>query len=98
MGFYSSATLIKDAQRHGVKTLPVCLRESAWQCVIAEEEAAPSAGAPPPVRLGFCVVRGLSEAHGRALLAGRPFASLDDLKRARRWTKTSCERSRRSAR
>ena len=33
MGFYSSATLIKDGQRHGVKFLPVCvMRRSDWDC------------------------------------------------------------------
>jgi len=34
MGFYSSATLIKDGQRHGAKFLPVCVMQSDWDCVI----------------------------------------------------------------
>ena len=34
MGFYSSATLIKDGQRHGVKFLPVCVMQSNWDCII----------------------------------------------------------------
>jgi error-prone DNA polymerase len=34
MGFYSSATLIKDGQRHGVKFLPVCVMQSEWDCTI----------------------------------------------------------------
>jgi error-prone DNA polymerase len=34
MGFYSSATLIKDGQRHGLKFLPVCVMQSEWDCTI----------------------------------------------------------------
>jgi len=34
MGFYSSATLIKDGQRHGVKFRPVCVAYSEWNCTI----------------------------------------------------------------
>ncbi|MGZ5003364.1 MAG: DNA polymerase III subunit alpha, partial [Chthoniobacterales bacterium] len=30
MGFYSSATLVKDATRHGVKILPICVTQSDW--------------------------------------------------------------------
>jgi error-prone DNA polymerase len=74
MGFYSADTLIKDAKRHGVKTRPVCLERSEWFCTIEEN------GVSSAIRLGFCIVRGLSEAHARALLAARPFSSLDDLK------------------
>ena len=32
MGFYHPATLIKDAQRHGVKVLPVDVNSSGWNC------------------------------------------------------------------
>src|SRR5437016_7066189 len=32
MGFYHPATLIKDAQRHGVKVLPVDVNYSGWNC------------------------------------------------------------------
>src|SRR5215216_1231296 len=38
MGFYSSATLIKDGQRHGVKFLPVCAMQSDWDCTIESVE------------------------------------------------------------
>lgn len=34
MGFYSSATLIKDAQRRGVHFKPVCVVRSDWNCTI----------------------------------------------------------------
>src|SRR6185436_16214950 len=41
MGFYSSATLIKDGQRHGVKFLPVCVMKSDGVCTIENQKANP---------------------------------------------------------
>src|SRR5437588_369148 len=75
MGFYTPATIVKDAQRHGTRILPVCARESAWLCTVVSDGA---------VRLGFCVVNGLRKEHGEALVAEREraaFESLDDFKR-----------------
>ncbi|HEU5124352.1 MAG TPA: error-prone DNA polymerase [Verrucomicrobiae bacterium] len=37
MGFYSSASLVKDGQRHGVKFRPVCVMTSEWDCTIEEK-------------------------------------------------------------
>lgn len=72
MGFYHPATLVKDAQRHGVRALPVCVHRSGAQCE-------PLTVQPPALRLGLNYVRGLrAEAAGR-LLAMRPFASIGDL-------------------
>jgi error-prone DNA polymerase len=34
MGFYSPAVLIKDAQRHGLRVLPVDVMESDWDCTV----------------------------------------------------------------
>jgi error-prone DNA polymerase len=36
MGFYSPATLVKDAQRHGLKLLPVDVTRSEWKCTLEE--------------------------------------------------------------
>ena len=41
MGFYQPFTIIKDAQRHGLKVLPVDITRSDWLCTI--ETAAPEA-------------------------------------------------------
>ena len=41
MGFYSSDTLIKDARRHGVKTKPVDVMWSEWDCVIEDHDTFP---------------------------------------------------------
>ena len=75
MGFYTPATIVKDAQRHGTRILPVCARESNWVCTVLSDDT---------VRLGFCIVNGMRKEHGEALVAERerePFTSLDDFKR-----------------
>ena len=70
MGFYSSVTLIKDAQRRGVKFRPVCVQESQWSCVIESDGA---------IRLGLCMVKGLQRERAERLIAARPFGALGDL-------------------
>jgi error-prone DNA polymerase len=34
MGFYRPATLVKDAQRHGLKLLPIDVMKSEWKCTL----------------------------------------------------------------
>src|SRR6201998_545568 len=36
MGFYSPATITKDAQRHGLKMLPVDVMRSEWNCTLED--------------------------------------------------------------
>jgi error-prone DNA polymerase len=45
MGFYHPATLVKDAQRHGLKVLPIDVTKSDWLCTLES-----SCGADTPVR------------------------------------------------
>lgn len=74
MGFYSAATLVKDAKRHGVQIRPVCLVRSNWECLIEADGS---------IRLGLRQVQGLQAGHAEKLLvarARRPFESLEDLK------------------
>jgi error-prone DNA polymerase len=74
MGFYTPATIVKDAQRHGTRMLPVCARESNWVCTVISHDT---------VRLGFCVVNGMRKEHGEQLIAEREraaFASLEDFR------------------
>jgi error-prone DNA polymerase len=75
MGFYTPATIVADAQRHGVRVQPVCVRESDWRCTVVSEDT---------VRLGFCVVNGLRKEPGERLVAEREraaFRSLNDFKK-----------------
>jgi error-prone DNA polymerase len=52
MGFYSPATIVKDAQRHGLKLLPVDVTKSEWDCklesVPSTQYRVPSAESPVP--------------------------------------------------
>ncbi len=81
MGFYSPATIVEDARRHGVETLPTDVTRSQWHCTL-EPAAAPRRFA---VRMGLRYVRSLSESkHWKPLEQARlerPFDSLKDLMR-----------------
>jgi error-prone DNA polymerase len=48
MGFYQPFTLIKDAQRHGLKVLPIDITRSDWLCTIEREEAMETRGNGAP--------------------------------------------------
>jgi len=37
MGFYHPATIVKDAQRHGVRVLPIDVMRSGWRCTLERE-------------------------------------------------------------
>jgi error-prone DNA polymerase len=72
MGFYHPATIVKDAQRHGTRVLPIDVARSGWKCRWE------SGG----VRLGLRFVKALREATGNRIeeeQARSPFADLDDL-------------------
>jgi error-prone DNA polymerase len=72
MGFYSPATLIRDAKSHGVQVRPVCVGRSRWECVIEADGS---------LRLGFMQVQGLHRESAGRILAEReaqPFVSLTD--------------------
>jgi error-prone DNA polymerase len=48
MGFYQPFTLVKDAQRHGLKVRPVDVTRSDWLCTIEEEEESPKSKVQSP--------------------------------------------------
>jgi error-prone DNA polymerase len=75
MGFYHPSTIVKDAQRHGLKVRPVDVMHSGWQCEIEPGLE---------LRLGFCYVRGLRREAAEALVRERgraAFRGMDDLVR-----------------
>ena len=77
MGFYHPATIVRDAQRHGLSLLPIDVTRSAWDCTVEDDPAG-----PPAVRLGLRYVKGLRERGGRAIVAARDaraFHSVGDL-------------------
>ena len=74
MGFYSPATLVKDAKRRGVQVRPVCVQRSNWECVLEPDDS---------IRLGLLQIQGLRREPALAMLAERaqrPFASMEDFK------------------
>jgi error-prone DNA polymerase len=46
MGFYHPSTLVKDAQRHGLKVRPIDVLRSKWECTIEEVATNSATGAP----------------------------------------------------
>ncbi|TWT42126.1 Error-prone DNA polymerase [Phycisphaerae bacterium RAS1] len=87
MGFYTPGQLIRDAIAHGVRVLPVDVNASEWNCVLkgqgtgnreqGTESDSRSAGScslfpvPCSLRLGFRLVRGLSETKMRGIVEAR---------------------------
>ncbi len=60
MGFYHPATLVKDAQRRGVRFHPIDVQQSDWPCRVEEDGG---------IRLGFQYVSGLRKDMGQAMAA-----------------------------
>ncbi|CAB4722032.1 unannotated protein [freshwater metagenome] len=85
MGFWSPHSLVQDARRHGVVTLQPCVNASRALATLEPHNA--SQGGPDPskqglgVRLALSSVRGVSHAVARAIEAGQPFATAEDLVR-----------------
>jgi error-prone DNA polymerase len=75
MGFYTPATLIQDAKRHGIRVRAVDVARSDWICVVESEHS---------IQLGLIMVNGVSRAHAEAMLKERgrcSFADLGDFRR-----------------
>jgi len=78
MGFYSPATLVKDAQRHGLKVKPIDVTCSDWDCSLEESEG------KMMMRVGLRYVRGLQQIAGESLVHAREkrqFHSIEELAR-----------------
>jgi error-prone DNA polymerase len=69
MGFYHPATLVKDAQRHGVEVFPIDVNHSGWMCRWEKYG----------VRMGLRFIKGLREASAKRIEAAAPFTSTEDL-------------------
>ncbi|MCG6969775.1 MAG: error-prone DNA polymerase [Gammaproteobacteria bacterium] len=76
MGFYAPAQLVRDAQRHGVKVLPVDVNRSEHDCTLEYIESAEAALA---LRLGLRMVKGLSEPGIAALCDARRHQAFSDV-------------------
>jgi error-prone DNA polymerase len=75
MGFYAPAQITQDLRRNGLAVLPVDVTASDWHCTL--ERTAQGAG--PALRLGLCLVRGLSEAEAERIVQARAQGAFDDV-------------------
>jgi error-prone DNA polymerase len=83
MGFYSPASIVRDAQKArygqlGVEVRPVRVEQSDWHCTLE-----PAAGGKPALRLGFRLLRGMGQASAEKIVAARReratrFGSIDE--------------------
>ncbi len=79
MGFYSPATIVEDAKRHGVDVLPVDVQHSEWDCTLVRRDGGLA------VRMGLRQVKGLGELQkARLLAAPGPYEDLADFARRTR--------------
>jgi error-prone DNA polymerase len=78
MGFYSSAVLVKDAQRHGLRVKAIDVQTSDWPCTVEHE-----ADGTLSLRMGLGYVKRLRRRSAEALTESRsqygPFRSTEDL-------------------
>jgi len=77
MGFYQPATLIKDAQRHGLQFKPIDVTCSEWDCTLEEGPQGLR------VRIGLRYVKTLRKETALEIVEqrnARPLASIEDLK------------------
>lgn len=80
MGFYSPSQLIQDAKRHNITVLPICINNSHWEHDVEIVDGKQA------LRLGFCLIKGVSEHSTSLAIQSRkntPFQSLDDIKQRR---------------
>ncbi len=77
LGFYSAATLVKDAQRHGLHFRSLDINRSDYIFTVEDVEG------EKQIRLGLKFVRGLREEIGRKIVLerSRPYTSVADLVR-----------------
>ncbi len=61
MGFYHPATIVKDAQRHGLKALPVDVMKSDWKCKLEKTAVGPRSPGSGEEKI---VVRPFVSGHG----------------------------------
>ena len=82
MGFYSPATLVKDAQRRGVRFTGIDVQHSDWLCRVDRDGS---------VRLGLRYVSGLREVVGKSIEAARPASHLSHLSHPPVCPKCGCD-------
>ncbi len=70
MGFYSVATIVQDARRHGVDVRPVDILQSDWDCTLEPAESADDRYSLA-LRMGMRFVKGMARDDVAALIRAR---------------------------
>ncbi|MFM0166861.1 error-prone DNA polymerase [Paraburkholderia sediminicola] len=76
MGFYSPSQLVQDAQRHGVKVLPVDVTVSGWDSALVKLVDI----GRPAVRLGLSLLRGMKDGAAERIENARAVRSFESVK------------------
>ncbi|NPT41029.1 DNA polymerase III subunit alpha [Paraburkholderia sp. 1N] len=76
MGFYSPSQLVQDAQRHGVKVLPVDVTVSGWDSALVKLVDIER----PAVRLGLSLLRGMKDGAAERIENARAVRSFESVK------------------
>lgn len=84
MGFYSPSQLVQDARRHHIHIAPIDVNRSDWDHSL---EKSPHHQDQPTLRLGYRLIKGMSQSVGQRISASRrsptgtqqPFVHLQDL-------------------
>ena len=84
MGFYSPATLVKDAQRHGLKVKPIDVTVSDWACALEEEPKSFTTEARRAQRISDPILKGhaFRRAETISSLSNEPGSASDRCNRA----------------
>jgi len=81
MGFYSAATIVDDAKRHGVEVRPVDVAHSRWDCTLEEKVEGKGSDPSFTIRMGLRYVKGLSKKAWERIESARSersFASVEE--------------------
>ena len=80
MGFYAPAQIVSDFRDHGGEARKVDINHSDWHSRLEERPQTAPPGPGHALRLGFRLIKGMSEEDAKAIVEARgdSFASLDD--------------------
>ncbi|MEP7070313.1 MAG: OB-fold nucleic acid binding domain-containing protein, partial [Usitatibacter sp.] len=80
LGFYSTSSIVQDAQRHGVEILPADAQASDLDSKLESK----AGGGKPALRLGLGLIKGIKVNSSKAIVEARKirvFTSIEDLAR-----------------
>jgi error-prone DNA polymerase len=88
MGFYSPATLVEDAKRHGIEVRPIDVQHSTWDCSLELRDDGMHA-----MRMGLRYVKGLgTREHERLSAKPPPYRDLEDFIRRTKLNQGACQK------